>query len=108
MGSKENLGTTGQRFGAPEIDMKLSSFHNLGNKDTKMMYDLLDIMIEIEMLMGKPKYIMLLSNFTSSSGVMHIISKLPTGIQEKWMTRVSGYKTRHNVPYPRSLTSWIS
>jgi transposase len=45
-----------ERFGAPEmveaaIKERLSSFPRIGNKDNKKLYELVDIMIEIESLM---------------------------------------------------------
>jgi hypothetical protein len=46
-----------ERFGAPEmveaaIKERLSSFPRIGNKDNKKLYELVDIMIEIESLMA--------------------------------------------------------
>lgn len=66
-----------ERFGAPEmveaIKHKLNSFPRLGNKENKKLYELVDIMIEIESLMENPHYSTLLSYFNSSSGVSPII-----------------------------------
>jgi hypothetical protein len=50
-----------ERFGAPEmveaaIKERLSSFPRIGNKDNKKLYELVDIMIEIESLMANPQY----------------------------------------------------
>ena len=38
--------------------------------------------------------------FDSSSGIRPIVGKLPYGLQEKWTTRASTYKSRHDVPFP--------
>jgi hypothetical protein len=86
-----------ERFGAPEmveaaIKERLSSFPRIGNKDNKKLYELVDIMIEIESRMANPQYTVLLSYFNSSSGVLPIINKLPCNIQEKWIMRAANYK----------------
>ena len=86
-----------EKFCAPEmidaaIKERLSSFPRIGNKDNKKLYELVDIMIEIESLMANPQYTVLLSYFNSSSGVLPIINKLPYNIQEKWTMRAANYK----------------
>nr|XP_022306551.1 uncharacterized protein LOC111112950 [Crassostrea virginica] len=93
------------RYGRPEmiesaLKGKLDSFPNLTNKDSSKLYDLVDILTEIESAMSNPKCALLLSYFNSSTGVLPILSKLPTSIQDKWATQASGYKKRHCVPYP--------
>jgi hypothetical protein len=49
-----------EKFCAPEmidaaIKERLSSFPRIGNKDNKKLYELVDIMIEIESLMANPQ-----------------------------------------------------
>jgi hypothetical protein len=87
-----------ERFGAPE--MVEAAIKEIGNKDNKKLYELVDIMIEIESLMAKPQYTVLLSYFNSSSGVLLIINKLPYNIQEKWTMRAANYKKQHSVSFP--------
>lgn len=55
-------------------------------KDPKMLYDLLDILTEIESTKENEQYATLLSYYDSSSGVNPIIGKLPQGQQEKWVS----------------------
>lgn len=55
-------------------------------KDPKMLYDLLDILTEIESAKENEQYATLLSYYDSSSGVNPIIGKLPQGQQEKWVS----------------------
>jgi hypothetical protein len=50
-----------ERFGAPE--MVEAAIKEIGNKDNKKLYELVDIMIEIESLMVSPQYTVLLSYF---------------------------------------------
>lgn len=87
-----------ERFGAPE--MVEAAIKEIGNKDNKKLYELVDIMIEIESLMANPQYTVLLSYFNSSSGVLPIINKLPYNIQEKWTMRAANYKKQHSVSFP--------
>ena len=77
-----------ERHGRPEmvesaIKRKLNSFPTLTNKDNVKLYDLLDILTEIESVMLNPQYATLLSYYNSSSGVIPIVSKLPHFLQEK-------------------------
>ena len=63
---------------------KLASFPKLTNKDTKKLYDLADILFEIEATKENKNYKTLLA---SSSGVAPIVAKLPYQLQEKWTNR---------------------
>ena len=76
------------RYGRPEmvehsLKKKLNLFPNLTNKDNQKLYDLLDILTEIESALVNPLYTTLLSYFNSSSGVAPIVSKRPYALQEK-------------------------
>jgi hypothetical protein len=62
----------------------------------KKLYELVDIMIEIESLMANPQYTVLLSYFNSSSGVLPIINKLPYNIQEKWTMRAANLSSKRS------------
>lgn len=64
------------------------------------MYELADILAEIEAAKENPKYSTLLSYFDSSSGIIPIINKLPYNLQDKWTTQASNYKKKNNVSYP--------
>ncbi|XP_056000356.1 uncharacterized protein LOC130048119 [Ostrea edulis] len=94
-----------QRYGSPELlesvlMSRLSSFPKLTNKDNVKLYDLLDLLSEIESLMQNPKYSTLLAHFNSSSGIAPILIKLPNNIQEKWTTFAYKYKKQHDVIFP--------
>ena len=79
---------------------KLANFPKLTNKDNKRLYELSDILSEIEYYKEDPKLKCLLSYFDSSSGIKPIVGKLPYGLQEKWITRATRYKTQHGVAFP--------
>ncbi|XP_053375012.1 uncharacterized protein LOC128547190 [Mercenaria mercenaria] len=94
-----------ERYGAPEmtessLQKKLENFPRLGPKDSKKLYELADILQEIQNNMADPKYADLLSYFNSSRGVIPIVNKLPYNMQEKWTTRAAKYKADRNVPFP--------
>jgi hypothetical protein len=94
-----------ERYGSPEmveaaLKVKLSRFPKLSNKDNIKLYELSDVVSEIEATMYDEKYASLLAYYHSSSGVNPIVSKLPYGLQEKWTTQAVKYKDQHNVTYP--------
>lgn len=91
------------RFANPEvvessIKKKLARFPKLGNKDYAKLYELLDIVTEIDSLKENPTYSTLLAYFDSSSGVNQIVAKLPHSIQEKLITEASNHKLRSGTP----------
>lgn len=93
------------RFGSPEmvegaLRKKLNNFHRISNKDNKRLFELVDIVSEIEAIKENPTYKTLLSVYDSSAGVNQIMSKLPFYIQEKWTVEATRYKTEHNTAYP--------
>ncbi|XP_052818526.1 uncharacterized protein LOC128244575 [Mya arenaria] len=93
-----------EMYGRPElvevsIKKKLNSFTKI-SKDYKRLYDLLDILCEIQYLKANPVYTMMFSYFDSSSGVNPIVSKLPYNLQDKWTNRASQYKHNHQVMFP--------
>ena len=75
--------------------------------DSSKLYNLLDILTEIESAVSNPKCTLLLSYVNSSTRVLPILSKLPTSIQDKWATEASGYKKRYCVPYA-SLSFFVN
>ena len=78
---------------------KLNSHHTLTNKDNLKLYDLLDLLTEIESVMLNLRYATLFSYYNSSSGVIPIVSKLPHFLQEKWTALASSYKKTHQVSF---------
>ena len=93
------------RYGSPEmlentLKRKIKDFPSLTNKDSKKLFDLSDIVSEIESLKSNEKYASLLAYYDSSSGVTPIVNKLPYNLREKWITQASNYKKNHNVPFP--------
>nr|XP_034318941.1 uncharacterized protein LOC105335138 [Crassostrea gigas] len=93
------------RYGRPEmveatIKKKLDSFPKLSSKEMNRLYDLLDILSELESTKSDVHYSQLLSYFDTSSGINPIVNKLPYGLQEKWTTRASMYKKQYKVPFP--------
>ena len=69
-----------ERYGRPEmvesaLKKKLSAFPQLTNKDSSKLYDLLDIITEVQSAMANPVYSTLLAYFDSSSGVGPIVSE---------------------------------
>ena len=93
------------RYGRPEmveasLKKKLNDFPKLNNKDSIKLYDLLDILCEVESVKSNPDYGTLLAYYDSSSGVTPIVNKLPHGLQEKWAFRAAKYKKDRGIPYP--------
>ena len=82
------------------LKKKLRDFPTLTTKDNKKLFDLADIVSEIESIKQDPQYAAHLGYYDSSSGVNHIVYKLPYGFREKWITQASKYKQTHNVPFP--------
>ena len=94
-----------ERYGKPEmveasLKNKLNSFQPITLKEPKRLYDLLDILTEIECTKENVGYSTLLSYFDSSSGVLPIVSKLPKPYQDKWASQAAKYKKYHGVPFP--------
>ena len=94
-----------EKYGAAEmvedsLKKKLREFPALSPRDNKKLFDLCDIVSEIEAIKEDPQYSALLGYYDSSSGVNPIVCKLPHGIREKWITQASKYKQTHNVPFP--------
>ena len=94
-----------ERYGSPEmaeasLKAKLANFPKMSNKDTKRLYELSDILSEIESYKEDKKFQCLLGYFDSSSGIRPIVAKLPYALQEKWTSRASSYIERYGVAYP--------
>lgn len=94
-----------ERYGRPEVieaavKRKLSQFPKLTNKDYSKLYDLTDIVAEIQSIKSNPRLALQFSYFDSSSGVNQIVQKLPYSIQEKWTTHADKYKCANDCSYP--------
>jgi hypothetical protein len=95
-----------ERFGRPEmvepaLKKKLHNFPKLtSNKDMPKLYDLLDILSELESTKCDEQYSHSLSYFDSSTGIIPIVNKLPYALQEKWTNRAATYKRQYGVPFP--------
>jgi hypothetical protein len=94
-----------ERYGAPELveaalRKKLADFPKLPPRDYMRLYELSDILSEIESVKEDPRYSTLLSYFDSSIGINPVVAKLPFNIQNKWMDRAIKYKRQHIVTYP--------
>ncbi|XP_014677161.1 PREDICTED: uncharacterized protein LOC106817025 [Priapulus caudatus] len=95
----------GERYGSPEmveasLKRRLESFPRLTNKEPKRLYELSDIVSEIEAIKENEGFKGLLAYFDSSSGVTPIVNKLPYNLQEKWTSSATRYMDRYHVVYP--------
>lgn len=94
-----------ERYGSPEmidsaLKNKLASFPKLSNKDMQKLYDLADILSEIEALKEEGMYGSMFSYFDTSIGIGPIVCKLPYMLQEKWTNTASQYNKRHHTLHP--------
>jgi hypothetical protein len=94
-----------EEFGRPEVvhshlNSKLANFPKLGGRDNKKLFDLVDLLMEIEAVKENPIYQTSLSYFDTASGIKPILGKLAYGIQEKWVNECVKYKKLHNVMHP--------
>lgn len=93
------------RYGCPELieetlKRKLDRFPKLSNKDYKKLYELTDILAEIQSIKEDDQYHDLLAYYDTSSGVIPIVRKLPHSLQEKWTSRAVRYKKERKVTFP--------
>ncbi|XP_033755669.1 uncharacterized protein LOC117338425 [Pecten maximus] len=93
------------RYGSPQmvesaLKKKLNNFPKLATKDHSKLYELSDILSEIESAMDDLKYRDLLSYFNTTSGINPVVSKLPFNIQEKWTNHAVRYQKLCNVVFP--------
>ncbi|CAC5372300.1 unnamed protein product [Mytilus coruscus] len=94
-----------ERYGAPEsiaaaLKDRLDQFKKINNTEYDKLYELYDLLAEVESIKENDVYRTVLSFYDSSYGVNAIVGKLPNFIQTKWMDRASRYKTQHSVMYP--------
>ncbi|XP_014673822.1 PREDICTED: uncharacterized protein LOC106814066 [Priapulus caudatus] len=93
------------RYGAPEkveaaLKWRLESFSRITGRDNKKLYELSDILAEIEAVKEDPQYQAVMAYFDSSSGINPIVNRLPYGMQEKWTTSAQNYKRKYGVTFP--------
>lgn len=88
------------RYSGRHFEEKNSIVSKLSNKDKKQLFDLADIVAEIEFVMENPRYATVFAYYTSSSGVTPIVAKLPTNLQERWTTETNEYKSANNLFFP--------
>lgn len=101
----ENMESSGRslwvsRDSRRNIKEENSIFSKLSNNDNKQLFDLADIVAEIESIMRYPSYVTVFAYYNSSSGANPLVAKLPTNLQERWTTEATKYKSANNVPYP--------
>ncbi|XP_056017478.1 uncharacterized protein LOC130053872 [Ostrea edulis] len=93
------------RYARPEmvessVKQKLLSFPKITNKDFKRLYELVDIVVEIDSLKNEDQFKNLFASYDSSAGVNLIVAKLPYQLQERWTTEASRYKEENDTAYP--------
>ncbi|XP_048747853.2 uncharacterized protein LOC125660050 [Ostrea edulis] len=93
------------RYGCPEmveaaLKKKIEQFPKLNNRDNERLFELADILAEIDSVKENSTYSSLLSYYDTSSGVLPIIQKLPYSLQEKWTSRAVRYKKNHSAIFP--------
>lgn len=94
-----------ERYGAPEmveekLRRKLDLFPRISSKDYKRLYELCDILSEIESIKENHVYANMLGYYDSPTGVNPVVTKLPIHIQNKWADRGRKYKVAHSVAFP--------
>lgn len=94
-----------ERYGSPEmieatLKSKLHRFPVISTKDYDKLYELSDLLAEIESTMDNHTYIDVLGYYNSSTGVKPIVQKLPYHLQNRWTQRASRYMKEHGVLYP--------
>lgn len=99
-----------ERFGSPEmveisLKSKLDNFPRFTFKDKKRMYDLHNLLCEIQSNKDNPVYEKLLSYFDTSVGINPIVTKLPPGIQSNGETVLLPTRKRSQSPFLHFPTS---
>lgn len=94
-----------ERFGCAEmiessLKRRLETFPKLTAKDSKKLYELSDLVSEIESIKSDERMKSLLGHYDSSTGVNPIVNKLPHNLQEKWTSSAIRYMNEHHTAYP--------
>ncbi|XP_033745498.1 uncharacterized protein LOC117331014 [Pecten maximus] len=93
-----------ERYGSPELiefslRQKLANFPKLSTGD-KRLYELADLLAEIQSVKEQEKHKNLMASYDSSAGVNPIVTKLPTYLQHKWTSFAGNYKKAHDIMFP--------
>ncbi|XP_037509614.1 uncharacterized protein LOC119386370 [Rhipicephalus sanguineus] len=91
-------------FGRPEaiedaLLKRLEDFPKIPYRDNAKLQDLGDLLLELEAPKTDP-YLSGLSYLDTARGVNKIVSKLPSGLQENWMSVGTKYKQQHKTAFP--------
>lgn len=78
---------------------KLEEFPKISNKDNEKLWELGDLLLELEAA-RKDGFLPGLSYLNTPRGVNPITQKLPYNLLEKWISVGSKYKEDHQVQYP--------
>jgi len=94
-----------ERYGCPELieaalKRRLENFQMIDDREPSRLYDLADLLSEIEAVMENEELRAVLSFYNSSTGIMPIVRKLPYSLQEKWVSHAADYKRRWRVSFP--------
>ena len=94
-----------ERYGAPELVVaslkrNLYTFPTISYKHHNGLYELSDLLTEVESAMSNEEYKTVLSYFDSSTSVNPIVQKLPYHVQNKWVGRANEYMKQHHVIFP--------
>ena len=92
------------RYGSPvlvetALKRRLTNFCEITNNDLKRLYDLADLLTEIQARLEDPIHHRSLCYYDSPGGMRSIVCKLPYNIQDKWTNLASNYDKRHRT-YP--------
>ena len=93
-----------KNYGSPEVIeaslfKRLESLPKISHKDSQHLQELADLLLEI--LGAKNEgYLTGLGFLDSPRGINAIVEKLPTNLQERWVTQGTSYKREYLVHYP--------
>ena len=92
-------------YGSPEkvafsLKERIDKFPKINYQNIKSMYDLMDLLMEVQSVKQNPIYASQLSLYDSSFGVNQVVTKLPYDLQQNWINRASRFKIEHGVIYP--------
>ena len=82
------------------LKTRLDKFPPLTSRDNRKLFELSDLLLEVESAKADSKFATSFAVYDSSSGVNSIVNKLPRDIQQKWITRAAKYKQDHLVTFP--------
>ncbi|XP_023930308.1 uncharacterized protein LOC106157407 [Lingula anatina] len=94
-----------ERYGSPELiesvlRKKIDMFPKLTSKDTLKLYELLDLLSEIQAFKEDELCGLTLSYLDSAVGINPIVAKLTQDQQNKWTSHAVKYKENNRVHYP--------